>query len=63
MKKKIQKLLYLNFLIYSIKMKMLNSLQEWSFAWCCSLNPPKADPEMVIGELEEVSEMALGSAL
>ena len=44
-------------------MKMLNSLQEWSFAWCCSLNPPKADPEMVIGELEEVSEMALGSAL
>ena len=33
-------------------MKMLKSLQEWSFVWCYSLSPPKADPEMVIGELE-----------
>ena len=43
-------LLYINYT--SIKMKMLNSPQGWSFAWCCSLSPPKADPEMLIGELE-----------
>lgn len=43
-------LLYINYT--SIKMKMLKSLQEWSFVWWYSQSPSKPDPEMVIGELK-----------